>query len=186
MAAWWNEEWLRQFEDEGPTPLPRSPRDRLTNKLYHDTLQGELQELLRYGDRNSMAFSRELRQPFLDHRLVEFVFALPPDHKLFRGETKVVMREAVRGLIPQSIVERQDKLGYQAPLARWLEGEMERWALEKLDNAVHSFSGRMTARPRERVRALERPISKLDSCAVFSILTAAESLCQLRAAPVRK
>ena len=78
-------------------------RDALTRKLYADSMQGELQELLRYGDRNSMAWSREVRQPFLDHRLAELVFALPSDYKLYEGETKVVMRHAFKDLIPPSI-----------------------------------------------------------------------------------
>jgi asparagine synthase (glutamine-hydrolysing) len=182
MASWWNREWLEAFAHEKPSELPPSGRDRLTRKLYQDAMRGELQELLRYGDRNSMAFSREIRQPFLDHRMAEFLFALPPEHKLFRGETKVVMREAVRDLIPQSVAQRQDKLGYQAPLASWLDGPLEEWTLAKLDQMASEFSGRMIANPHERFRKLRRPISKEDSLVAFSALTASESLRQLRGA----
>ncbi len=185
MTRWWSKEWLDQFADERPASLPESKRDLLTRKLYQDTMGGELQGLLRYGDRNSMAWSRELRQPFLDHRLAEFLFALPPEHKLFRGETKVVMREAVGNLIPQSVAQRQDKLGYQAPLAKWLEGPLEGWASERLELAAREFSGRMIPDARQRFNRLARPASKADWWAIFSILTASEALAQLRRAAVR-
>jgi asparagine synthase (glutamine-hydrolysing) len=179
MTEWWDGEWRHEFAGESPSDLPRSHRDKLTRCLYRDAMCGELQELLRYGDRNSMAFSRELRQPFLDHRLAEFVFALPPEHKLFRGETKVVMRYAIRGLVPESIVTRHDKLGYQAPLSLWLEGPLEDWARDRLDSAAETFSGQMISGARERFGLMGRPLSCADSGAVFSILTTAEALGQL-------
>ena len=66
LGQWWDSAWLAEFVDEPPPELPAARRDKLTRKLYADTMRGGLQELLRYGDRNSMAWSREVRQPFLD------------------------------------------------------------------------------------------------------------------------
>ena len=88
--------------------------------LWWNTTREGLVELLRYADRNSMAHSREVRLPFLDHRLVEFVFRLP-ERLLMRGAwTKWILREAFRGIVPDQIVDRVDKLGYMPPQQRWL------------------------------------------------------------------
>jgi asparagine synthase (glutamine-hydrolysing) len=86
---------------------------------WHTTRQG-LIELLRYADRNSMAHSREVRLPFLDHNLVEFVFSLPERLLIRDGWTKWVLRQAFRGVVPEPILNRVDKLGYEPPQQRWL------------------------------------------------------------------
>ncbi|HEX8723383.1 MAG TPA: asparagine synthase (glutamine-hydrolyzing) [Pyrinomonadaceae bacterium] len=86
---------------------------------WHTTRQG-LAELLRYADRNSMAHSREVRLPFLDHRLVEFIFSLPDRMIMRDGWTKWVLRRAFGGVVPEPILERVDKLGYEPPQRRWL------------------------------------------------------------------
>jgi asparagine synthase (glutamine-hydrolysing) len=92
----------------------------LRKQLWWNTTRQGLVELLRYADRNSMAHSREVRLPFLDHHLVEFVFRLP-EHLLMRdGWTKWILREAFRGVVPEAITDRIDKLGYMPPQKRWL------------------------------------------------------------------
>lgn len=88
---------------------------------WHTTREG-LVELLRYADRNSMAHSREVRLPFLDHNLVEFVFKLPDRFLVRDGWTKWIAREAFRDFVPTEISNRIDKLGYMPPQERWLEG----------------------------------------------------------------
>ena len=94
----------------------------LRKHLWWNTTRAGLVELLRYADRNSMAHSREVRLPFLDHNLVEFVFKLP-DRLLTRdGWTKWIIREAFRGIVPQEISDRVDKLGYMPPQQKWLGG----------------------------------------------------------------
>ena len=71
-----------------------------------------------------MAFSLEARVPFLDYRLVEYVFSLPP-HLLIRdGWTKWVLRQAMDGVLPEEICWRRTKLGFATPEKQWLrEGE---------------------------------------------------------------
>lgn len=92
----------------------------LRKLLWWNTTRQGLVELLRYADRNSMAHSREVRLPFLDHRLVELVFRLP-EHCLQRhGWTKWILREAFRDIVPSAITNRVDKLGYMPPQKRWL------------------------------------------------------------------
>lgn len=93
----------------------------LNQKLKASLLGGEIQELLRYADRNSMAHSREVRLPFLFHELVEFVFSLPPHYKIHNGWTKWIMRHAYADLLPTEITWRKDKIGYEPPQAQWLK-----------------------------------------------------------------
>ncbi|MEJ7820756.1 MAG: asparagine synthase (glutamine-hydrolyzing) [Chitinophagaceae bacterium] len=87
--------------------------------LKEDTLLNSLNPLLRYGDRNSMAFSREVRLPFLSHELVEFTFSLPTSFLLNKGWTKFILRKAVEDIIPSEIAWRKDKIGYQPPQDNW-------------------------------------------------------------------
>ena len=92
----------------------------LNQALYKSTLEGELEDLLRYADRNSMAHSREVRLPFLSHPLVEFMFSLPENFKLRNGVTKFLMRESLGDLLPPAITGRMDKIGYEPPQNKWL------------------------------------------------------------------
>lgn len=80
-----------------------------------------LRELLRYEDRNSMAFSIESRVPFLDHRLVELGIAMPTTTKIKNGWTKYPIRKSLDKRIPSSIVWRKDKKGFATPQQVWKE-----------------------------------------------------------------
>lgn len=83
-----------------------------------------LPSLLRYEDKNSMAFSVEARLPFLDHRLVEFIFSIPYDYLIKNGWTKFVLRESMKDRIPEDIRMRKGKLAFSVPQKKWLS-EME-------------------------------------------------------------
>jgi asparagine synthase (glutamine-hydrolysing) len=82
--------------------------------LLRQQVQTGLPSLLRYEDRNSMAHSIEARVPFLDHRLVELAFRLPPETKVRGADTKRLLREAMKGVLPELIRLRRDKLGFRA------------------------------------------------------------------------
>jgi asparagine synthase (glutamine-hydrolysing) len=88
--------------------------------LKQDVSNKELLVLLRYSDRNSMANSREVRTPFLNHELVEFVFSLPEHFILHEGWTKYILRKSFSELLPKSVVWRKEKIGYEPPQASWL------------------------------------------------------------------
>ena len=79
--------------------------------------------LTHYEDRNSMAHSLEVRHPFLDHRLVEFLVNLPPEWKIRNGWTKHVLRQALPEL-PDAIRWRRDKQGFLIPEQRWLKYDL--------------------------------------------------------------
>ncbi|HEX4849205.1 MAG TPA: asparagine synthase (glutamine-hydrolyzing), partial [Puia sp.] len=83
----------------------------LNDILYFNTCQSGLDELLRYADRNSMAHGREVRLPFLNHELVEFIFSLPSSFKIHAGWTKYLLRKCMQSELPDQIVWRKDKIG---------------------------------------------------------------------------
>ena len=86
--------------------------------LLNDFDRIVLPALLRYVDRNSMAFSIEDRLPFLDYRLVEYAMGLPLNAKIAGGYSKAIMRRALR--MPESIRRRRDKIGFYTPENSWL------------------------------------------------------------------
>lgn len=93
---------------------------KLNDALYYNTMQTGLEELLRYADRNSMAHGREVRLPFLNHELVQFVFSLPPHYKINTGWTKWILREAMKNSLPGQIVWRKNKTGFETPQKQWM------------------------------------------------------------------
>lgn len=114
---------LPEVEPANPVyPREFSKVSSLRKILWWNTTREGLVELLRYADRNSMAHSREVRLPFLDHNLVEFVFKVPERLLLRDGWTKWIIREAFRDLVPAEISNRIDKLGYMPPQEQWLGG----------------------------------------------------------------
>ncbi|MEQ8531181.1 MAG: asparagine synthase C-terminal domain-containing protein, partial [Imperialibacter sp.] len=84
-----------------------------------------LQMLLHWEDRNSMAHSIEARVPFLDHNLVEFTIGLPDEYKLSAGVTKRVLRTGMSEIIPSEIENRVDKIGFATPEEMWLKTNPE-------------------------------------------------------------
>ncbi len=91
-------------------------------KMTYVELQQRLPELLLMRlDRLTMANSVEGREPFLDHRLVEYALALPPRMKFRHGVGKWALREAMRGILPDEIIDRP-KQGFGTPMEEWLRG----------------------------------------------------------------
>ena len=127
----------RQFAPAHVDTIEPFP-DRLRNELVRWQATTQLPEFLRYADRNSMAFSREVRLPFLDHRLVEFCFGLPPDLLLSQAVTKLPLRRSMRGIVPDGILDRKDKLAYAPPQRRWMRGPLRPW----LEGLLRGAEGR--------------------------------------------
>ncbi len=99
------------------------PRGRSLAAVLRDGLTDRgLEALLRHADRNSMAFSVESRVPFLDVDVAEFLLTLPEDYLISsRGQTKRVLRAAMRGIVPDAILDRRDKIGFETPQRSWLK-----------------------------------------------------------------
>jgi len=102
-----------------------------------DLTYSSIPPFLRHEDRNSMAHSVETRHPFLDYRLVEFAVSCPPDLKLRDGWSKWILRDAMKGILPEKIRLRKTKLGFDAPDKTWMRlgmqnGQRELWDTPKL------------------------------------------------------
>lgn len=93
----------------------------LNDILYFNTCRFGLEELLRNADRNAMAHGREVRLPFLNHKLVEFAFALPSRFKIHDGWTKWILRKAMESRLPGELVWQRGKTGFEPPQKQWME-----------------------------------------------------------------
>lgn len=100
-------------------------------------LKTTLPTILRNFDRASMYHGVEVRMPFMDFRLVSFVMSLPTTSKLKDGYTKAILRDSVKGIIPDTIRKRKWKVGIAAPLASWFSNEN---CSEFIKDIVHSSS----------------------------------------------
>jgi len=107
---------------------------RLDRVLHRELTATNLPSLLHYEDRNSMAFSIESRVPFLDYRFVEYVAALPLDQKIRHGITKTSLRHAIKGIVPESIRCRMDKMGFVTPEEIWMKEDLRPFILQVLSS----------------------------------------------------
>jgi asparagine synthase (glutamine-hydrolysing) len=110
------------------------------------TFSANLQMLLHWEDRNSMAHGVEARVPFLDHRVVEFALALGNDHKLVGSDTKRVLRRAMRDILPRPVLERRDKIGFATPEESWFRGPLKPLILDGVEATLARFPGLLDAR----------------------------------------
>ena len=107
-------------------PVPGDGGEPVRARLLDDHSRVILPGLLHYGDAISMAHSIETRHPFMDYRLVEWLFRLPTRWKLRDGETKWILREYLRRHGQAAIGNRRDKKGYPTPVGDWLASERGR------------------------------------------------------------
>ena len=108
------------FRDSSATEIHTGFFDEYVYERFKNSI---LPGLLRHQDKNSMAHSIESRVPFLDYRLVEFAFSMPWEQKIQLGSRKFVLRNAAKGILPDSVANRQDKMGFPTPIDIWLRGE---------------------------------------------------------------
>ena len=137
LSAFLSEQKLYEFEYKNYLPylsidknvpfnLKTIEGSRLSQFLYQLNKNTLLPTLLQFEDRNSMAFSIESRVPFLDHRIVELAFRLPDSAKIHRGVTKRILRDSMKGILPEAIAERKDKKGFVTPgEVKWLRGPLK-------------------------------------------------------------
>jgi asparagine synthase (glutamine-hydrolysing) len=127
-----SESWMRQ---------QRSVSRSIANTSLQKHLLGQVQiaplpALLRYEDRNSMAFSVESRTPFMDYRLMEFTLGLPERLVYRNNQRKYILREASRNIVPAEILDRKDKMGFVSAEERWLKVEGRNWFFEKVNDGA--------------------------------------------------
>lgn len=119
---WLNKQWLDRWDIQPlPSRLNRSS-SVLWEQLHRALSVTSLPMLLRYEDRNSMAHSIESRVPFLTPDLAQFVFSLPEEFIINSdGTSKHIFREAMRGIVPDTILDRRDKVGFATPEQAWIQ-----------------------------------------------------------------
>jgi asparagine synthase (glutamine-hydrolysing) len=135
VPRWLEGRWFvdRGVDPRSPSKLSGLRRERLRLELLEALTETSLPMLLRYEDRNSMAYSIESRVPFLTPNLAEFILGLPEGYILSpNGTSKAVFKEAMRGLVPDKILDRKDKIGFATPelewfrsLAPWVEAQLK-------------------------------------------------------------
>ena len=101
--------------------LQETDAESLLDRLLYADIKTYLHELLMKQDQMSMATSVESRVPFLDHKLVEFTCGLPERLKLRGGTTKYILRESMKGVLPEAILSRS-KMGFPVPIGAWFRG----------------------------------------------------------------
>jgi asparagine synthase (glutamine-hydrolysing) len=133
FLRWWSERsnrdsspqstegsWLHGWRSE---PLGLGTGS-LADRQWLDVRRYSVPGLCHYEDRMSMAWSREIRLPFLDPRLIDLLIRAPDDYKLRDGWTKYCFRRAAEPLLPSSIAWRKDKQGFSNPEGEWLKHEL--------------------------------------------------------------
>ena len=131
---------------------------KLNDILYFNTMEMGLEELLRFADRNSMAYGLETRLPFLDHQLVEFVFSLPARYKIHDGWTKWLLRQAMEKRLPAEIVWRKEKVGFETPQLQWMENKL-------VQEYIHEARRKLTNKGILKKTALNKKIHPMDAYA---------------------
>jgi asparagine synthase (glutamine-hydrolysing) len=125
--------WNPWRQDHAEWLLPRNidattmPQDSLQRYLMSQVYVAPLPSLLRYEDRNSMAFSVESRTPFMDYRVLEFTMGLPERLVYRNNERKYILRQAFKGKVPQAVLDRQDKMGFVSAEERWMKEDGKEW-----------------------------------------------------------
>lgn len=121
VPNWINSQWLEKHGVNITPPIKYSKtRYCLRESLISSIEKAPLPELLRYEDLNSMRFSVESRVPFLTHDFAQLLISLPEAYIIDnKGDSKHIFKQAMRGLVPNEILDRRDKVGFEAPDTNW-------------------------------------------------------------------
>ena len=112
----------------------------LEESLYKQFFYSPLPSILNQYDRCSMASGVECRMPFMDYRLVEFIFSLPTKSKVGKGFTKLVLREAMKGILPEPTRTNRVKIGFNAPMNEWLRGPLKNFMADIINSKSFEMS----------------------------------------------
>ncbi len=115
FAGFLQRDWHEAFTESDYTPSVL--RNRMLNELFHEAVPVILHE----DDLNAMYFSIENRSPFLDRRLFELSCRIPTRFLIRDGYAKIVLRDAMRGIVPDAILDNRRKVGFNAPVTSFLK-----------------------------------------------------------------
>lgn len=127
VPDWMNEGWFQDRNVSLKALQEPIKGDVLRHELKESLTTRVLPSLLRYEDRNSMAHSIESRVPFLTTKIVDFLYSLPEEFLINdAGVTKAIFRDAMRGIVPDAVLDRRDKIGFATPEETWM-GQAKPW-----------------------------------------------------------
>jgi len=136
IPTWLNIDWFTKHQIVPKTYQSQQCPEILRSELHQALVETSLPMLLRYEDRNSMTHSIESRVPFLTPAFVNFVFALPEEFIIANdGTSKAIFRQAMRGIVPDIILDRKDKIGFATPEQRWLK-TLRPWVEDVLNSEM--------------------------------------------------
>ncbi|HYF32002.1 MAG TPA: asparagine synthase (glutamine-hydrolyzing) [Chitinophagaceae bacterium] len=133
-----NQRWAKNYLEKDPALLSSSYD--LKHFTLHQLFVCSLPSQVHSADRNSMHHSIEARMPFLDHRLVEFVYNLPDTQKIRDGFSKAILRQALGDVLPEKVKNRQNKLGFPAPEVSWMRRNAA-WVNQEITESMANFPG---------------------------------------------
>ena len=162
MPPWVNAGWFQAHGIEQRDTYYTDGSDFLKQVLYRTVTETSLPQLLHYEDRNSMSHSIESRVPFLIPSLAKFILTLPEEYLIpSDGTTKAVFRQAMRGIVPDVILDRTDKVGFPTPERSWLlsiRPYVEQVLRREAALDIHALDMRETRRQWEQMVGGSRPL----------------------------
>ena len=163
LPDWLDSTWLADRDIFLPGPYRTVVGRNVLRDQLLDSVHSSLRTLLRYEDRNSMAWSIESRVPFVTPAIAEFAAGLPDDYLIAPdGRGKLVLRRSLRGLVPEPILERRDKIGFNTPEASWLV-RLGSWVEGVLESdAAHAAGPLRLEEARSRWRAVREGRTAFD------------------------
>lgn len=118
-----------------PVKIPKPYGDPLRDLQYRDLSYAKIPRAMRFADRVSMMYSRELREPFLDHRIIELGLRQPAERKIRGGQGKWLVRRLAEQVLPDGVREAS-KRPVQTPQREWLRGPLRPWLEENVEEAL--------------------------------------------------
>ena len=134
--------FYKEFEQKADKSIPQcvgKVKGQLNQELYVQLRQKSIPYILHNVDGNSMAFSLEIRLPFLDYRIIEFCMALDGKYKIKNQWTKWILRKSCKEYLPKKVVNRKNKMGFPAPFGRWLKEHEQK---EEMKDIIFSLGKR--------------------------------------------
>lgn len=150
----------QNISDKLGQPYDFSDKGLPERMVYHEFFEHCLPSLLRNFDRASMMNSVEIRMPFMDWRLVSYVFSLPTESKIGEGFTKLLVRKAMKGKIDESLRTRTYKVGISSPIDNWLNNSLRSWAADMInDNRLREELNKGNTLNSEQVKKIWQEIN---------------------------
>lgn len=151
-------------------------KDTLLNLQYRDLFYTKIPRALRFNDRVSMAYSTELREPFLDYRLVEFAFAQPKSFKISDGSQKFLLRELIKPMVSDDI-SYAPKRALQTPQREWLGDDLKEFVEEKIrDLKLSAYSEWFNAKEIENQWKMYQSGQENSSFHIWQLINTAQLL----------